>query len=86
MAETDNAIAAQAATVDDLIDLRALQLLGVMKAHDGPIALLRSSRGQIARLALGEEAFGVRVIAIGEDRITVTNFWGQSEALTLPQG
>ena len=86
MAEPDNALAGQNATRDDVLDLHALQLLGLIIAHDGPTALLRSSRGEIARLHLGEEAFGVRVTAIGEDRVMVTNRWGQTEALTLPQG
>ncbi|SFS13528.1 hypothetical protein [Yoonia litorea] len=86
MAEPDNALAAQAATITDAIDMSALQLLGVMQAHDGPAALLRSSRGQIARVLVGDEAFGIRITAIGDDRVTLTNRWGQSQALGLPQG
>ena len=88
MAETVNETAAAAATKEDVLDLRALQLLGVMQAHDGPAALIRSSRGQIARLAVGEAAFGVTLTAIGEDSVILTNRWGQTEALTLaaPQG
>ncbi len=86
MAETDNSLAATAATLDGVLDLRALQLLGVMEAHDGLAALLRSPRGQIARLQVGDEAFGIRITAIGADRITVTDSRGQSGALVLPQG
>ena len=86
MAETDNSLAATAATLDGVLDLRALQLLGVMEAHDGLAALLRSPRGEIARLQVGEEAFGIRITAIGADHITVTDSRGQSGALALPQG
>ena len=39
-----------------------------------------------ARLQIGEEAFGVRVTAIGETEVILTNRWGQPESLALPQG
>lgn len=86
MADTDTALAGQNATQSDVLDMHALQLLGVMQAHDGPAALLRSAQGDIARLQIGEEAFGIRVTAIGETEIILTNRWGQSESLALPQG
>ncbi len=86
MADTDTALAGQNATQSDVLDMHAQQLLGVMQAHDGPAALLRSARGDIARLQIGEEAFGIRVTAIGETKIILTNRWGQSESLALPQG
>jgi hypothetical protein len=86
MAETVNDAAAAAATLQDVLDLSSLQLLGVMQAHDGPIALIRSSRGDIARLHVGEVAFGVTITAIGDDTVILTNRWGQTEALGLPQG
>ena len=86
MAEPDGALAGQTATISDVLDMSTLQLLGVMQAHDGLAALVRSPRGQIARLHVGEEAFGITIVAIGDDRVTVTNRWGQSEALALPQG
>jgi len=86
MPEAGNQNAAEAATIHDAIDLRALQVLGIMTAHDGPVALLRSSRGQIARIGLGGQAFGVEVIAIGQNSVTVKDRWGKSGALSLPQG
>ena len=86
MAETVNDAAAAAATLEGALDMHTLQLLGVMDAHDGPAALIRSSRGQIARLHLGEEAFGYTITAIGEDSVILTNRWGQTESLGLPQG
>ena len=86
MAETNTTLAAQAATQNDVLDMHALQLLGLIKAHDGPAALLRSPQGQIARLQVGQEAFGIRITAIGDTGIILTNARGQSESLTLPQG
>ena len=86
MAETNTTLAAQAATQNDVLDMHALQLLGLIQAHDGPAALLRSPQGQIARLQVGQEAFGIRVTAIGDTGIILTNARGQSESLTLPQG
>ena len=86
MSDTDTALAEQNATRLGVLDLHALQLLGVMQAHDGPAALLRSAEGGIARLQIGEEAFGVRVTAIGETEVILTNRWGQPESLALPQG
>ena len=86
MANTTDALAGQHATRDDVLDLRALQLLGVLQAHDGAVALLRSSRGDVARVQVGQQAFGMQVTAIGTDRVMLTNRWGQTEALALPSG
>ena len=86
MSEPNNALAGQKATVPEAIDLRALSLIGIMDAHDGKAALLRSSRGQIERVSIGEEAFGVRITAIGDDQVLMTDRWGRSQSLALPQG
>ncbi len=86
MAETTAPLAGQHATRDDVLDLRSLQVLGIIQAHDGTTALLRSSRGQVARVHVGDAAFGMQVTAIGTDRVMLTNRWGQTEALLLPQG
>ncbi|EBA11599.1 hypothetical protein RCCS2_16761 [Roseobacter sp. CCS2] len=56
-----------------------------MDAHDGMAALLRSSRGQIARVQVGDTAFGMQITAIGDEQILLTNRWGRTEALELPR-
>jgi Tfp pilus assembly protein PilP len=68
------------------LDLSALSVIGVMQARDGTAALLRSSRGEIARVLVGQEAFGMRVTAIGDDQILMTDRWGRTQSLALPQG
>lgn len=83
--QTENNTASGAATETEILNLGALQLLGVMHAQDGMAALLRSPRGQIARVAVGEEAFGVRVTAIGDTGVIISDSRGQSDALVLPQ-
>ncbi|WP_341366173.1 pilus assembly protein PilZ [Yoonia sp. BS5-3] len=74
---------AEKATIADAIDLRQLTLLGVMHAFDGPAALLRSGRGQIARVQTGGQAFGYRVAAIGDDQVQLIGRQGQLYALGL---
>lgn len=73
------------ATMPNALDLNGLAVIGVMEAHDGAFALLRSSRGQIARVHVGDEAFGVRVTAIGNDQVLLTDRWGRSQSLALPR-
>lgn len=86
MAEQSSALVGAHATVEDALDMRSLTVIGVVEAFDGPAALLRSSRGDIARVAVGEEAFGVTITAIGTEEVILTNRWGQTEALALPAG
>jgi Tfp pilus assembly protein PilP len=86
MAETVNDVAAVAATQRDVIDMQTLQLLGVMQANDGLAALIRSAAGEIARVSVGDVAFGITITAIGDDSVILTNGQGQTEALAIPQG
>lgn len=83
--QSDAALAAQKATMPDALSLNTLSVIGLIAAHDGPTALLRSSRGDIARVHVGDEAFGARVTAIGEDIVLLTDRWGQTHSLQLPQ-
>ncbi len=82
---TDNGLAGVKATTPDALDLYALAVIGVMDAHDGTSALLRSSRGQVARVHVGDEAFGVRITAIGDNQVLLTDRWGRTQSLVLPQ-
>ncbi len=87
MSEPDpnTALAGANATMPDALTLNDLSVIGLINAHDGATALLRSSRGQIARVHVGDEAFGVRITAISDQQVILTNRWGQTEALQLPQ-
>lgn len=84
MPEPTPAQVAAKATIADAINLRELTLLGVMQAHDGPAALLRSPRGQIARVQTGAQAFGYTIAAIGDSQVQLTDRRGTTYALTLP--
>ena len=83
--ETPSSVLAEAkATVPDALELNTLSVIGLMEAHDGVAALLRSSRGQIARVSVGDEVFGVQVTAIGDAQILLTDRWGRTQSLALP--
>ena len=83
--ETNGAdVAAAKATLPDALALNELSVIGLMNTSNGQAALLRSSRGDIARVTVGEEVFGVRVTAISDEQILLTNRWGRTEALALP--
>lgn len=86
MAEPGPALAWQNATLPEALDLSALSVIGLIEAHDGAAALLRSSNGQIARVTTGDAAFGVTVTAIGEAPILLTDRWGRTQSLQLPHG
>lgn len=86
MSDPNPTLAGQKATISEALDLHSLSVIGLMQAHDGKAALLRSSRGQIARVSVGQEAFGVRVTAIDDDQILMTDRWGRTQSLALPQG
>lgn len=83
MSEQTPALAAAKATRADALPLNDLTVIGLMKAHDGPAALLRSSRGQIARVQIGAQVFGVTVTGIGEDQVILTTRGGQTKAVQL---
>lgn len=81
---TTAGIAGTKATLPDTLELRALSVIGLMDAHDGIAALLRSSRGEIARVRVGDSAFGVKITAIGDAQILLTDRWGRTQSLALP--
>ena len=81
--QTSAHVAAQA-TLVDAMDLRGVTVIGIMKAHDGPAVLLRSSRGRIARLTVGQRAFGMTVAAIGETQVVLSDRSGATHTLGLP--
>lgn len=78
------ALAAAKATLPDALELRSLSVIGLMQAHDGPTALLRSSRGQIARVHVGAAAFGVQIAAINDAQVVLIDRWGRTQSLALP--
>ncbi|MEL7178963.1 MAG: hypothetical protein AAFN63_03950 [Pseudomonadota bacterium] len=82
---TSAALAGANATMPDALELNTLSVIGIMNAHDGTAALLRSARGRIARVSVGDQAFGVRVTAIGDDQILLTDRWGRTQSLTPPR-
>jgi hypothetical protein len=86
MAEPDPALAGAKATMSEALDLNALSVIGVIDGHNGLAALLRSSRGQIARVATGDSMFGVTITAIGDDLVIMTDRWGRTQSLALPRG
>ena len=83
MTEATPAHVAAHATISDAIDLSELTLLGVMRAPDGPAALLRSPRGEIVRAQMGASAFGYTVAAVGDSLVQLTDRGGTVYSLTL---
>lgn len=85
MSEPDTALAGEKATLPEALDLSALTVIGLIEGHNGAVALLRSSNGDIARVIPGDAVFGVTVTAIGEAQILLTDRWGRTQSLLLPQ-
>lgn len=76
---------ARAATVDDAIRLRDMNLIGVYGKPGARRALIRLSNGRFVKVEVGSDLDGGRVTAIGD---TALNFVkrGQTYALQLPAG
>ncbi|MEM8537104.1 MAG: hypothetical protein AAGF56_04495 [Pseudomonadota bacterium] len=84
--ENDAALAGAKATTEDVLDLSSLTVIGVVDAPSGAATLLRSRTGQIARVTAGASAFGVKVTAIGDSQVLLTNRWGQTQAYAVAGG
>lgn len=82
---TSSALPGVKATLPEALELNELSVIGLMDARDGMAALIRSARGEIARVTIGDEAFGVQIIAIGDDQVLLTDRWGQTKSLALPR-
>ena len=83
MSETTPALVAEQATLVDILPMDGITLIGIFTTHDGPAALLRSSRGQIARVTPGAETMGMTVAAIGTDTVMLVDRAGTSHPLAL---
>ncbi len=83
MSEQTPALAAAKATRADALTLNDLTVIGLMQAHDGPAALLRSPRGRIARVQVGAQAFGVTITGIGDDQVILTTRGGDTRAMRV---
>lgn len=77
-------LVAAAATLSDAIDLGEFVLLGVMHTPNVTWALLRSPRGEIARVETGNTVFGYTIAAIGDGQVQLTDSAGKLYALSLP--
>ncbi|WP_394177937.1 hypothetical protein [Yoonia maritima] len=75
---------AASATLPDLLTLDNLTVIGVMAGQAPPAALLRSSRGDIARVSPGESAFGVVIAAIDANQVVLTDRIGTQHVLAVP--
>ena len=79
------AAAAQVATNQDILPLRELVLIGTVTSGREHVAILRTERGQILRLALGEQRSGLFLRALGDGQATVVDRSGRATTLLLPR-
>ena len=74
---------AQAATVEDVLKLRKINLIGIFGSKTAPSALVRLTNGRVLKVSLGELLDGGRVTAIGRSSLTY-NRSGKSITLNMP--
>lgn len=86
MSESYPILAGQNATQPDALDLHALAVIGLIEGHNGAVAILRSSAGEIVRVVPGDVVFGVTVTAIGAAQVLLTDRAGRTQSLQLPHG
>ncbi|MEX0370204.1 MAG: hypothetical protein AB3N09_06195 [Tateyamaria sp.] len=82
MADQTNDITADLATQRGALQLRQLQLLGVVGTEDARRALLRTASGQTRLVRKGDTLRQGTVVAIGADRVILASGSGQ-RVLTL---
>ncbi|MEX0312473.1 MAG: hypothetical protein AB3N17_19775 [Tateyamaria sp.] len=83
MADQTNDITADLATQRGALQLRQLQLLGVVGTEDARHALLRTAGGQTRLVKKGDRLRQGTVVAIGADRVVLASGSDQ-RVLTLP--
>jgi hypothetical protein len=76
---------ARAATMEDAIRLREINLIGVYGRSSEPRALVRLSNGRFVRVEIGSELDGGQVVAIGDDLLNYVKR-GRTYVITLPEG
>lgn len=76
---------ARAATIDNAINLRNMNLIGVYGKPGARRALIRLSNGRFVKVEVGSNLDGGRVTAIGDNALNFVKR-GQTYALQLPAG
>ena len=76
---------ARAATQEDVLPLREINLIGVYGRPNARRALVRLSNGRYVRVEVGSTLDGGQVTAIGEDALNYVKR-GRTLALQLPSG
>lgn len=79
------AAAAQTATMEGVLPLRELTLLGTLTSGREHVAILRTERGRIVRLKLGERRSGLFLRALGDGQATIVDRSGNATTLELPR-
>ncbi len=80
-----NTTVAREATLDNAINLRRLNLIGVYGQPSNRRALVRLSNGRYLKVEVGDRLDGGRVSAIGEGELRYTKN-GRSRVLRMPSG
>lgn len=67
-----------------IVELPKLALIGIFGSQSAPAALIRTRKGKIARVSLGDRLANLTVTAIAKDRVILTR-GSQTKALSLPK-
>mgnify|MGYP005988661141 CR=1 FL=1 len=76
---------ARAATIEDGINLRSINLIGVFGKSNARTALIRMSNGKIVKVQVGSQLDGGNVAAISENALNYTKR-GRTITLEMPTG
>jgi hypothetical protein len=74
---------ARAATLENVINLRQLNLIGVSGPSNARTAIVRASNGRILRVRVGDSLDGGQVVAIGENALNYVKR-GRTYTLVIP--
>lgn len=81
---TENPTVAANAVIPDALALDRLTLIGVMHAGDSASALIRTSRGEIAKVTTGDTVGAQTVAAISDDSLILASPNGAQTILHMP--
>lgn len=80
-----NTSVARAATEENAINLRRINLIGVYGQPSSRSALVRLSNGRYVKVSVGDRLDGGRVAAIGESQLRYVK-GGRNMTLQMPRG
>ncbi|WP_157057421.1 hypothetical protein [Loktanella sp. 3ANDIMAR09] len=75
---------AQIAVAEEKLDMTKLALIGLRLSQNGNAALIRTARGAISQVTIGDRVDNMTVVAVSEHGLSLLDRRGVTRRLTMP--